>query len=138
RSAPGDGEAAGAQASPLRYRAFLSYSHADEAAVRLLHRRLERYRVPRALRRSAAAGVPARLHPVFRDRDELASATQLSASIERALDESRALVVVCSPAAARSPWVNAEIRWFRRHHPDRPVLAFVVAGDPGLDPRRDP
>lgn len=137
RSAPGDAPAA-ADAAQLRYRAFLSYSHVDEAAVRLLHRRLERYRVPRALRRSSVGTVPARLHPVFRDRDELASATQLSASIERALDESRALVVVCSPAAARSPWVNAEIRWFRRHHPGRPVLAFVVAGDPGLDPRRDP
>lgn len=125
-------------AAPLRYRAFLSYSHADEAAARWLHRRLERFRVPRALRRGAAGSLPARLHPVFRDRDELASATQLSASIERALGESEALVVVCSPAAVHSPWVNAEIRYFRNQHPERPVLAFVVGGDPGLDPRHHP
>jgi tetratricopeptide (TPR) repeat protein len=124
----------------LRYRAFLSYSHRDGVATQRLHRRLETYPVPRALRGIQADGrdVPARIHPVFRDRDELASATQLSRTIEEALDASEALVVVCSPAAVASPWVNAEIAYFRRHHPDRLVLAFVVAGDPGLDPRKTP
>lgn len=124
----------------LRYRAFLSYCHRDGVATSRLHKRLETYSVPRALRGTNTAGrrVPARIHPVFRDRDELASASQLSRSIEEALDASEALVVVCSPAAVASPWVNAEIAYFRRMHPERPVLAFVVAGDPGLDPRRDP
>ena len=32
-----------------RYRAFISYSHADKAFGRRLHRRLERYGVPRRL-----------------------------------------------------------------------------------------
>jgi tetratricopeptide (TPR) repeat protein len=125
-------------AAALRYRAFLSYSHRDSAVTLRLHRRLEGYRVPRALSAADGRALPSRLHPVFRDRDELASATQLSDSIERALDESAALVVVCSPAAVASPWVDAEIAYFRRRHPQRPVFAFVVAGDPGRDPRRDP
>lgn len=115
----------------LRYRAFLSYSHRDAAAARKLHRWLERYRVPAALRKE-------RIAPVFRDRDELASSSALGASLEQALDASEALVVVCSPAAAASKWVNEEVRTFRTRHPDRPVLAFVVAGDPGLDPRSAP
>src|SRR5690606_23550533 len=85
-----------------------------------------------------ARALPARLHPVFRDRDELASSGALSASIEAALDASAALVVVCSPAAAASPWVDAEIRRFRERWPERPVFAFVAAGDPAIDPRRDP
>jgi predicted negative regulator of RcsB-dependent stress response len=121
--------------TPLRYRAFLSYSHRDGAITQRLHRRLETYRIPRALERTDGSTLPARLHPVFRDRDELASAGALSASIQAALDESEALVVVCSPAAAASPWVDAEIAYFRGRHPTRPVLAFVVEGDPGLDPR---
>lgn len=121
-----------------RYRAFLSYSHRDAAITQRLHRRLETYRIPRALARADGATLPPRLHPVFRDRDELASAGALSSSIQAALDESEALVVVCSPAAAASPWVDAEIAWFRRQHPTRPVLAFVVDGDPGLDPRAHP
>lgn len=124
----------------LRYKAFISYSHRDAALVQRLHRRLEGYRVPAALRRAATPGraLPARLHPVFRDRDELASSGALSASIEAALDASAALVVVCSPAAAASPWVDAEVRRFRERWPERPVFAFVVAGDPAIDPRRDP
>lgn len=121
--------------SAPRYRAFLSYSHRDEAVVRTLHRKLETFRVSRSLRDSRGDALPARLAPVFRDRDELASSTQLSRSIEAALDESQALVVVCSPASAGSVYVNGEIAWFRRNHPERPVLAFVVAGDPGADPR---
>lgn len=123
----------------LRYKAFISYSHRDAALVQRLHRRLEGYRVPAALRRAPAGdpALPARLHPVFRDRDELASSGALSASIEAALDASAALVVVCSPAAAASPWVDAEVRRFRQRWPERPVFAFVAAGDPSVDARRD-
>ncbi|MCK7593389.1 tetratricopeptide repeat protein [Pseudomarimonas salicorniae] len=118
-----------------RYRAFLSYSHADEKPCARLHRRLERFRIPRALRGKNGA---TSLAPVFRDRDELGAAASLSTVIEEALDRSDALVVICSPRACRSPWVGEEIRHFRRRHPSRPVYAFVVAGDPGQDPRRHP
>lgn len=134
------GSAALAERPALRYRAFLSYCHRDGVTTARLHRRLETYSVPRALRGIQEDGreVPPRIHPVFRDRDELATAAQLSRTIEEALDASEALVVVCSPAAVASPWVNAEIAYFRRTHPDRPVFAFVVSGDPGLDPLREP
>lgn len=118
---------------PIRYRAFISYSHRDAALTQKLHRRLESYVVPRALRGTQADGaaVGARLGAMFRDRDELASSGSLSRSIEEALDASAALIVVCSPAAVASPWVDAEIAYFRRKHPDRLALAFVVDGDPG-------
>lgn len=125
----------------LRYRAFLSYSHRDSRLAARLHRRLEAYRVPRKLRNGIVQdgeAVQQRVRPVFRDRDELASATSLTHSIEQALDASAALVVICSPAASASRWVNEEIRYFRQRHPDRPVFPFVVAGDPGLDPRAHP
>lgn len=123
-----------------RYRAFISYSHRDAKIAQKLHRRLEGYSIPRALRSatSAGAGSAARLGMIFRDRDELASAGNLSHSIERALDESAALIVVCSPAAVGSRWVDAEIAYYREHHAQRPVFAFIVDGDPGIDPRTDP
>jgi len=124
----------------LRYRAFLSYSHRDSALTAKLHRRLETYTVPRALRGARADGssISARLGAVFRDRDELASSGSLSRGIEEALDASAALIVICSPAAVASRFVDAEIAWFRRQHPQRPVFAFVVDGDPGADARTDP
>jgi len=125
--------------SGLRYRAFLSYSHRDSRITARLHRRLEGFRLPRGVQPNRpGATPPERLAPVFRDRDELASAERLSASIEQALDESAALIVVCSPAAAASPWVEQEIRYFRQRHPQRPVFAFVAVGEPGLDPRLAP
>ncbi|WP_395679878.1 tetratricopeptide repeat protein [Dokdonella sp.] len=123
-----------------RYRAFISYSHRDGKLAQKLHRRLETFSVPRALRGARPDGtrIDARIGAIFRDRDELASAGSLSRSIEQALDDSAALIVICSPAAVASRWVGEEIAYYRRRHPERPVFAFVGDGDPGLDPRTDP
>lgn len=114
------------------YRAFISYSHADERQAAWLQRSLERYRVPGRLRRDRP-GLPARLNPVFRDREELASSADLGDSIRSALARSEALVVVCSPAAAASRWVNEEIRVFRELAPARTVLCLMVDGSPEPD-----
>jgi tetratricopeptide (TPR) repeat protein len=116
----------------LRYTAFLSYSHKDAAAAGRLHRRLEAYRMPRRLvgLETARGAVPERLAPIFRDREELPAATDLSQSVRAALGQSGALIVLCSPHAAGSLWVAEEVETFRRLNPDRPVLAAVLAGDP--------
>ena len=100
----------------LRYRAFISYSHDDARAAAWLHRALESYRVPRRLRLGPGGdpALPERMAPVFRDREELASAQSLGPQIESALAESEALIVICSPAAARSRWVEQEILAFQR------------------------
>jgi tetratricopeptide (TPR) repeat protein len=116
----------------IRYSAFLSYSHRDSAAGGRLHRRLETYRIPRRLvgTPTPRGTVPGRLWPIFRDRDELPAASDLSETVREALARSGALVVLCSPDAAESLWVAQEIEVFRRLHPDRPILAAIVAGEP--------
>jgi len=115
-----------------RYWAFISYSHKDAVFGRRLHRLLERYTLPRRLwgRTTSQGIVPKRLVPIFRDRDELAAANDLSAEVRAALAASRSLVVVCSPAAAASRWVSREVETFRTLHPERPILAALVEGDP--------
>lgn len=125
------GDGAG-QGDGARYAAFVSYSHRDAAFGQRLHRRLEGYRIPRRLvgRETALGPVPRRLAPIFRDRDELPAAGDLTREVREALRASRALVVACSPAAAASPWVAREVREFRRLHPGRPVLAALVDGEP--------
>lgn len=117
----------------MRYRAFISYSHADEKWARWLMRRLEAYRVPKNLVGTPGRNgtIPPKLGQVFRDRDELASAGDLSSTITAALNDSAALVVVCSPASAQSRWVNAEINAFRALHGNDRIFSYVVAGDPG-------
>ncbi len=104
-----------------QYRAFISYSHADTRFAARLHRRLEAWRLP--------AG--ARLTPIFIDRAELAASPDLPAQVREALARSAALVVVASPAARASRWVAQEIALFRALHPNRPVLAALIDGEPG-------
>jgi len=116
-----------------RYRAFICYARADRFAAKELHRWLERYRVPRRLvgRDGEHGPVPVRLYPIFRDQDELAASTDLGERLRTALARSEFLLVLCSPAAAQSRWVNAEIETFRAVHPrnrDR-VLAVIAASD---------
>lgn len=116
-------------ALPTHYHAFVSYSHADEKWAAWLQRRLERFRIPEQLRQRVT-GAPARLRPIFRDREELASSDNLGDAILAALQASNALIVVCSPAARRSRWVNEEIRQFRKHTKDGKILCLLVDGSP--------
>ncbi|MCJ8191909.1 toll/interleukin-1 receptor domain-containing protein [Sphingomicrobium aestuariivivum] len=114
------------------YVAFLSYSHRDSKFANWLHRALENYAMPGRLvgRDSPAGPIPRRLRPIFRDREELAASADLGERIEAALRGARALIVLCSPAAARSTWTNEEIATFKRLNPQAPILAAIVAGEP--------
>ena len=97
-----------------------------------MHRSLESYRLPPRLRggQGSHGPLPERLTPIFRDREDLSSAGQLGPQIELALAESEALVVVCSPEAARSPYVESEVLAFKRSGRSDRILAFIVAGEP--------
>lgn len=120
------------------YWAFISYSSADAAGARWLQRALERYRIPfNMIGRSIPAGAaPRHLRPIFRDRTDLAADPDLRARIDAALEGSAYLIVVCSPSAAHSRWVNEEIRRFRAWHGRERILAVIVDGDPA-SPERD-
>ncbi|MEZ5917164.1 MAG: toll/interleukin-1 receptor domain-containing protein [Parvularculaceae bacterium] len=111
-----------------RYRAFISYSHADEAWGGWLQRKLETYRPPKGL---AADRASAGLKPVVRDREDLPAAGNLNAEIQKALSQSEHLIVICTPNAVRSPWVNEEIKLFKRLHGGDRVLALIADGEPG-------
>jgi hypothetical protein len=123
-------------AQAYRYRAFISYSHHDKAWADWLHRGLETYRVPARLvgRRTRAGMVTRRLAPIFRDRDELASSPDLGDTVAQALGQSANLVVICSPAAAASHWVNQELETFRRLGRGDRIFCLIVAGEPNAGP----
>lgn len=115
-----------------RYKAFISYSHRDERWARWLQQALETYRVPKRLvgQPGAFGPIPARLNPVFRDREDLSSASDLTSQIKNELTRSESLVVICSPTAAASHWVGEEIRYFRQLGKSDRILALIVHGDP--------
>jgi hypothetical protein len=122
-----------------KYWAFLSYSHQDTKLCEWVHRELETFRVPRRLvgRDTREGKTPSRLFPVFRDRDELPGSSELGKNLAQALEQSRYLIVICSPAAARSRWVNEEIRQFKAMGGENRVLALIIDGEPNATDKPD-
>jgi tetratricopeptide (TPR) repeat protein len=132
----------GPEPPPLRYSAFISYNHRDRRWAAWLHRALENYRLPNSVRGQPTrlGEIGAKLPPVFRDREELASSSDLAGSVVDALRQSSALIVICSPNGAKSRWVNEEIRTFRRLKGADQIHCVIVGGEPGAatKPGTDP
>ena len=119
----------------FRYSAFISYSHSDERWARWLQTALESYRVPSHLAHAQRGVAARRLSPVFRDRTDLPSATDLGVHIREALNDSASLLVICSPGASASRWVNEEIRYFRSLGRDDRIFCLIVEGEPNASDR---
>src|SRR5436305_9855862 len=116
-----------------KYRAFISYSHADTRWGEWLHKSLEAYKVPASyvgLKNEAGARIEARLGKVFRDRDELTSGHDLTEALRVALSASENFIIICSPNAAHSRYVNQEIVAFKRLGKEDRIHALIVAGEP--------
>lgn len=127
--------AASEQGEAARYRAFFSYARADSRLAAKLHRFLDGYRVPKALRGTVGkrGTVPDTLHPIFRDREDLAGGGELGDRLRAALDSSEALIVLCTPSSAQSHWVDEEVRLFRAKNGNDAIFPVIGAGDPDSD-----
>lgn len=117
----------------FRYKAFVSYSWADAQWGKWLLHAIETYRTPAALvgKDGAHGPVPARLQPLFKDREEEAAGASIGAAVDAALAASEFLIVLCSPRSAQSQWVNHEVAWFKTHRNPANILALIVDGEPG-------
>jgi hypothetical protein len=91
----------------MTFDVFISYSRVDVRLARSLHLALERVEVP-----IDATIQSARLR-VFRDETDIRG-TRYYDAIDQTLRDSGKLLVICSPAARRSEFVNDEIRRFWR------------------------
>ena len=92
--------------------AFISYSSKDIDWALWVQHELEHYNLPVAvIKKYKSRVIPKELRPVFRDDDEL-SAGDLLPQIKKALSKSKNLIVICSPNAKASYWVNLEIEYF--------------------------
>lgn len=124
--------------SARRYAMFISYRHADNLEMgrkwaTWLHESMENYEVPEDLvgtQNLRGDPVPATLYPVFRDEEELPADADLSTNIQRALENSGLLVVICSPRAVQSRFVADEIRHFKELGNSGRILALIIDGEP--------
>lgn len=110
------------------YFAFISYQRKDEKIADSLRHTLEHYHLPSNVRKDNPS-FPKTIYPIFRDALELSGGV-LSEQIEQALEQSKYLIVICSPNSAKSPWVNKEIHTFIRMEKERKIIPFIIDGEP--------
>src|SRR6202035_3666094 len=96
------------------YDAFISYSHAkDKPIAAALQSVVQKLGKPWYRRRALR---------LFRDDTSLSATPELWPTIVQALGQSRFLVLLASPEAAASPWVNKEVAyWLDAQGADTPV-----------------
>ena len=109
-----------AKAAPS-YDAFISYSHAnDKPLAAALQAAMQRLGKPWYRRRALR---------LFRDDTSLTATPHLWPSIEKALGQSQFLILMASPEAAASRWVNQELGWWLEHKSADTVLIALTAGE---------
>jgi hypothetical protein len=104
----------------LVYDGFVSYSHAaDDLLAPRLQSGLQRFAKPWWKRRALR---------IFRDESSLSANPHLWSSITKALDSSGWLVLLLSPNAAESVWVNQEIEYWKEHRDPSRILPVLTDG----------
>jgi len=112
------------------YYAFISYSRKDEKWAKWLQRKLESYRLPSAIRNDAGGNIPKHIRPIFRDKTDIIAGGGIMENLRQELRDSRYLIVVCSPDAAQSAYVNNEVRHFQEMGRGDKIIPFIVKGTP--------
>jgi len=105
---------------------FISYNHADQSLAERLSRRIRRYRPPRAL----GADLAKRRLVVFRDTERLTTKGELSDALRERINAARNLLVLCSPGAAASKYVNQEIDGFLTRRGRDGTHVVLAGGEP--------
>ncbi|MCC6890105.1 MAG: TIR domain-containing protein [Hyphomicrobiales bacterium] len=100
------------------YDAFVSYSHAkDKPVAAALQGVIQTLGKPWYRRRALR---------LFRDDTSLSATPALWPSIEQALSQSRFLILLASPEAAASPWVDKEVAyWLANKGADTLLIALT-------------
>jgi hypothetical protein len=107
------------------YDAFISYSHAkDKPIASALQSAVQKVGKPWYRRRALR---------LFRDDTSLSATPSLWPSIEKALGETRYFLLLASPEAAASRWVNKEVAYWLDHNGPDTLLIGVTDGSLSWD-----
>lgn len=108
--------------------AFISYSRKNDAFAREFQRALENFKPPKDL------NAPQRYLDVFRDKEDL-TAGEYTENVEKNLKLSAKLIVICSPDACASQYVDDEIRRFAQNRGAANIIPILFAGIPNNEAR---
>lgn len=115
---------------PAQFDAFISYSRKDMAFANKLVKALRAYKPPPKVE------APQRYLRIFQDVSDL-TGTEYSQSIERQLQNSAKLIVLCSPESRKSEYVDDEIRRFAKLKGAENIIPILVAGVPNNEAGED-
>lgn len=121
-----------------KYFAFISYSRKDSKVAAWLQKRLEWFRFPvKLVPQDRRPPNPKYIRPVYRDKTNLEVTDEhYWTNIRRALEKSRFLIVLCSPASAHQRSdapnhpVNMEVEYFLETHDQqsRHIVPVILGG----------
>jgi WD40 repeat protein len=106
-----------------QYDAFISYSRKNEDFAAKLEQALESYRPPKGLE------TPQTRLRVFRDKHDF-KVGDYHQNLETSLMASAKLIVICSPEARKSQFVNDEIKQFATLNGSEHIIPILLSGIP--------
>ena len=109
----------------FQFDVFISYSRLDRAFAKRLKQALETYRPPKEL-----SPTQQKLK-VFLDTEDI-TGTELNIAIKTGLQNSRKLIVICSPSArnSKNQWIDMEIRQFTQLRGPEHIIPLLLDGIP--------
>ncbi|MCK4865201.1 MAG: toll/interleukin-1 receptor domain-containing protein [Gammaproteobacteria bacterium] len=114
------------------YKAFICCSSTEHEWGHWLKKAFTKYKIPRSLigtqRRDGTVGQ--KIGDVYLDLNETSKSSNLGARIQSDLEKASYLIVICSPAAARSEWIAEQIIEFKRQGKENRILSFIIDGEP--------
>jgi hypothetical protein len=94
-----------------------------------LQEKIEGYRLPTTIQHENSDLPKSRLRPCFRYHTDI-QPNELKTELRNKLEQSKYLLVICSPRSAQSPWVGAEIDTFVELGRRDRIIPVIVEGTP--------
>ena len=112
-----------------KYYAFVSYRSSDEKWAKWLQDKIEAYRLPTTVQKMNQALPKSKLRPCFRYHTDI-QPNELKTELRNKLEQSKYLLVICTPRSAQSPWVGNEIDTFVKLGRRDKIIPVIVVGKP--------
>ncbi len=103
--------------------AFVSYSRKDKVFASLIEKALENYTPPKS------SVISQKRLDIFRDEEDF-TGTDYHKAVNKHIQESRKLILICSPAARASRYVNDEVRIFAEANGSDNIIPILLSGIP--------
>lgn len=116
------------QETNYKYFAFISFQSSDAAYAVKMQKALETYSLPFTLSRKL--GLPRRMGQCFCYLKDISLREELMMELEGRIAESKYLIIVCSPRAAKSTFINGGIERFISLGRRDKIIPLIVDGLP--------